>query len=81
MRVQIKFIASGSSSLTGNFAPGDTLRCSLEHAKHLVEDAQCADYVDKPGEEPKAAPESKATSAPAAKPGRKPKAAPENKGD
>lgn len=76
MQVQIKFTASGSSSLTGNFAPGDTLRCSLEHAKHLVEDAQCANYIDKPAEEPKAAPESK----PAAKPGRKPKAAPENKG-
>ncbi len=80
MQVQIKFTASGSSSLTGNFAPGDTLRCGLEHAKHLVEEAQCAVYLDKPPAEAqaeaKAAPENK----PAAKPGRKPRAAPENKG-
>lgn len=46
MQVQIIFIASGSSSVTGNFAPGDTLRCSVEQARHYVEDARCARYAD-----------------------------------
>ena len=45
MQVQIKFTASGSSSATGNFAPGDLLRCSPEMARHLVDEAQCAQYV------------------------------------
>lgn len=46
MQVQIIFTASGSSSVTGNFAPGDVLRCSAELARHLVEEAQCARYAD-----------------------------------
>ena len=46
MQVQIKFVARGSSSATGNFAPGDLLRCSAEMARHLVEDARCAVYLD-----------------------------------
>ncbi len=46
MQVQIKFIARGSSSVTGNFAPGDLMRCSAEHARHLVDEAQCAVYVE-----------------------------------
>ena len=45
MQVQIKFTASGSSSATGNFAPGDLLRCSADTARHLVEEAKCAQYV------------------------------------
>ena len=45
MQVQIIFTATGSSSVTGNFAPGDTLRCSAELARHLVEEAQCARYA------------------------------------
>ena len=45
MQVQIKFTASGSSSATGSFAPGDLLRCSAEMARHLVEEAHCAHYV------------------------------------
>lgn len=48
MQVQIKFTASGSSSATGNFAPGDLLRCSAEMARHLVEEAQCAQYTRPP---------------------------------
>jgi hypothetical protein len=48
MQVQIKFTARGSSQITGNFAPGDLLRCSAEHARHLVEDARCAVYVAAP---------------------------------
>jgi len=46
MQVQIRFIASGSSSATGNFAPGDLLRCGAKRARHLVDDARCAVYVD-----------------------------------
>lgn len=46
MQVQIKFTASGSSSATGNFAPGDLLRCSPEMARHLVEEAGCAKYTE-----------------------------------
>lgn len=45
MQVQIIFTARGSSTVTGNFAPGDTLRCSAEHARHLVDEAQCARYA------------------------------------
>jgi hypothetical protein len=56
MQVQIRFTAGGSSALTGNFAPGDLLRCSAEHARHLVEEARCAAYVVAP-----AAPEEQPT--------------------
>lgn len=45
MQVQIIFTAYGSSHLTGNFGPGDTLRCSAEQARHLVQDAKCARYA------------------------------------
>lgn len=46
MQVQIVFTAFGSSSLLGNFAPGDRARCSAEHARHLVEEVRCARYAD-----------------------------------
>ena len=46
MQRQIKFTASGSSQVTGNFAPGDLLRCSAEMAHHLVEEVGCARYTD-----------------------------------
>ena len=45
MQVQIKFIVGGASSSVGGFSAGDTLRCHAEMAKHLVEDAKCAEYV------------------------------------
>lgn len=48
MQALIKFIASGSSSATGNFAPGDLLRCGADHARHFVEEARCAVYADSP---------------------------------
>lgn len=44
MQVQIKFTASGCSSVTGNFAPGDLLRCDEAHARHLVDEVGCAVY-------------------------------------
>jgi hypothetical protein len=45
MQVQIKFTTTGCSAITGNFAPGDLLRTSAEMARHLVDDAKCAEYV------------------------------------
>lgn len=46
MQRQIKFIRSGASSVFGGFAPGDTLRCGAEAARHLVEEAGAAVYID-----------------------------------
>lgn len=53
----VRFTSGGSSSTFGNFAPGDVLRgISAEHARHLVEDARCAVYVDgKPTDTPSGA--------------------------
>jgi len=48
MLKHIEFTAQGSSSVFGNFGPGDRLRCSAEHARHFVEEAQCARYVQDP---------------------------------
>ena len=65
---QIKFNSRGSSAAFGNFAPGDVLVCSDELAKHFVEDAQCANYVEpKSTEAPAAAPSAKAGKKAAAK--------------
>lgn len=44
--VQIKFTTFGATSAGGSFAPGDVLRCGEDLAKHLVEQAQCAKYVE-----------------------------------
>ena len=49
--VQIKFTTYGSSSQTGNFGPGDLMRCSKDQADHFVNDARCAEYVNKPAKE------------------------------
>ena len=57
MQVQIIFTAHGSSTVTGNFAPGDTLRCDAEQARHFVEDAQCARYADLTVQTPAADPQ------------------------
>jgi len=54
MQVQVKFTVFGCCSAIGNFEPGDTARVSVEMAKHLVEEARCAKYVEAP-----AAPEPK----------------------
>lgn len=42
---QIKFTRHGSSSVFGNFEPGDILRCSDDEARHFVDEASCAEYV------------------------------------
>ncbi len=47
MPKSIKFIASGSCSALGNFAPGDIARnISDDLASHLVVDARCAQYLN-----------------------------------
>ena len=46
--VQVKFITFGATSAGGSFAPGDVLRCSEDTARHLVEEAKCAKYVQSP---------------------------------
>lgn len=48
MQVQIKFTATGCNMMTGNFAPGDLMRTTAEFARHLVEEAKCAAYVERP---------------------------------
>ena len=45
MQVQIKFTRQGGSPMTGEFSPGDVMRCDAAVAKHLVE-AECAKYVE-----------------------------------
>lgn len=45
---QVKFTTFGANSAFGGFAPGDTLRCSPELARHLVEEIGCAQYMDAP---------------------------------
>ncbi len=45
MQVQIKFTRQGGSPMTGEFSPGDVMRCDAAVAKHLVE-AECAEYVE-----------------------------------
>lgn len=52
-QVEIKFTATGCTAVAGNFAPGDLLRCSSEWANHLVNEAKCAEYVNKPQTEKK----------------------------
>lgn len=49
--VQIKFKTFGATSAGGAFAPGDVMRCSEELARHLVEEAKCAVYVQAPSAE------------------------------
>lgn len=62
MAKTIKFISSGSSSLLGNFAPGDIARNIPDDlADHLVQEAMCAQYLE-PGQQ--SAPPVKAAAAP-----------------
>jgi hypothetical protein len=42
---KIKFTALGSSSAIGSFSPGDVARLPDDMARHLVEEARCAEYV------------------------------------
>lgn len=55
MQVQIKFTRQGGSPQTGEFSPGDTLRCDPALAKHFVSQVKCAKYVEasKPAKSPR----------------------------
>lgn len=48
MLVQVKFTTFGACTAIGGFAPGDTARVSAEMARHLVEEARCAKYMEAP---------------------------------
>lgn len=65
---QIKFTATGCSTWTGNFSPGDIARLDDAAAKHLVEEARCAEYVSG---EPKTEPAKPAAKTVAKKPAAK----------
>lgn len=73
MQVQIIFTIGGSSSTFGNFAAGDTLRCSAAEARHFVEEAGCARYATAPAADPEPAPAPDPEPAPAAQPAAKPR--------
>ena len=49
---QIKFTATGANSAVGGFSPGDIARVSTEMAKHLVEEANVAQYDEEQKPEP-----------------------------
>lgn len=46
--VTIKFKTFGATSAGGSFGPGDLMRCDEKLAKHLVDEAQCAVYLQAP---------------------------------
>jgi hypothetical protein len=46
--VSIKFKTFGATSAGGSFGPGDIMRCDEKLAKHLVDEAQCAVYLQAP---------------------------------
>lgn len=45
MQVRIKFKAQGANSVIGGFSSGDIARVDAEFARHLVEEAKVAEYV------------------------------------
>ena len=49
--VQIRFIRQGANSLIGGFSSGDLARVSDAFARHLVEEARVAEYVQAPTKE------------------------------
>jgi hypothetical protein len=46
MLVLIQFTTNGSSTVLGNFGPGDRVRVKPDMARHLVDEARCAKYVE-----------------------------------
>lgn len=67
MQKSIRFIAQGSNSAFGSFAHGDLMRCSSDLARHLVEEAKVAEYVQQPDAEAHAPAPAAASVAPAPK--------------
>ena len=55
MQVSIKFKAQGSNSVIGGFSSGDVARVNSDFARHLVEEARVAEYLNekKPDDKPK----------------------------
>lgn len=47
---KVRFVAFGSNTQFGSFAPGDVLTCSEALARHLVNEIGCARYVETPAE-------------------------------
>lgn len=57
MTASIKFTTSGACTELGGFAPGDIARnVSDALARHLVEEARCAKYLQHPAAEPEKTP-------------------------
>ena len=50
--VTIKFKTFGATSAGGSFGPGDIMRCDDKLAKHLVDEAKCAVYLQAPQDTP-----------------------------
>lgn len=46
--VQVRFKTQGANSLLGGFSAGDVARVGAEFARHLVDEAKVADYVNQP---------------------------------
>ena len=57
--MQVKFTKSGANEIVGGFSPGDVARVSDAMAKHLVEDAKVAVYVESKEKEAEKTAESK----------------------
>jgi hypothetical protein len=43
---KIKFLATGHSLMVGSFSNGDEMRVRSDYAKHFVEEARIAEYLD-----------------------------------
>lgn len=50
MGTRIRFVAQGANSLLGGFSPGDTATVGHELARHLVEEARVAQYLEAPSQ-------------------------------
>ena len=48
MATRIRFTAQGSNSLLGGFSPGDLATVGRDFARHLVEEARVAEYLEAP---------------------------------
>jgi len=46
--VQVRFKTQGANSLLGGFSSGDVARVNADFARHLVDEAKVADYVNQP---------------------------------
>jgi len=72
----VNIVAQAMTARYGTLNPGDSVRTDLEYAKHLVEDAGCAEYASSGQVAPatEASAEEEDGAAPVRRGGRKPKA-------